>query len=96
MYTIDLKNNHGSVIQGKGLDRADTVIMIADEDFVSLAKGKLNGNILCKKNTKWYIYNFHAIGQKAFMLGKLKIKGQMILATKLDTIFKQLVGKSKL
>jgi putative sterol carrier protein len=37
------------------------------------------------------------IGQKAYMSGKLKIKGQMMLATKLDTVFKQLAGdKSKL
>ncbi|CAO3634076.1 unnamed protein product [Mucor hiemalis] len=36
-------------------------------------------------------------GQKAYMSGKLKIKGQMMLATKLDTVFKQLAGdKSKL
>ncbi|CAO3700792.1 hypothetical protein G6F70_002175 [Rhizopus microsporus] len=36
-------------------------------------------------------------GQKAFTSGKLKIKGQMMLATKLDTVFKQLAGnKSKL
>ncbi|KAG0175631.1 hypothetical protein DFQ28_006605 [Apophysomyces sp. BC1034] len=36
-------------------------------------------------------------GQKAFMSGKLKIKGQMMLATKLDTVFKQLAGdKAKL
>ncbi|KAG2236184.1 SCP2 sterol-binding domain-containing protein [Thamnidium elegans] len=36
-------------------------------------------------------------GQKAYMSGKLKIKGQMMLATKLDTVFKQLAGdKAKL
>ncbi|KAI7902966.1 SCP2 sterol-binding domain-containing protein [Cokeromyces recurvatus] len=36
-------------------------------------------------------------GQKAFMSGKLKIKGQMMLATKLDTVFKNLAGnKAKL
>ncbi|KAI8986449.1 SCP2 sterol-binding domain-containing protein [Pilobolus umbonatus] len=36
-------------------------------------------------------------GQKAFMSGKLKIKGQMMLATKLDTVFKQLAAtKAKL
>lgn len=44
VYTIDLKNQRGSVIKGKGSDKADTIIMIADEDFVSLARGKLNGN----------------------------------------------------
>lgn len=37
------------------------------------------------------------LGQKAYMSGKLKIKGQMMLATKLDTVFKELAGdKSKL
>ncbi|CAO3637323.1 unnamed protein product [Mucor fragilis] len=33
-------------------------------------------------------------GQRAFMLGKLKIKGRMDLAIKLDAVFKQLVGRS--
>ncbi|KAI9348337.1 SCP2 sterol-binding domain-containing protein [Pilaira anomala] len=36
-------------------------------------------------------------GQKAYMSGKLKIKGQMMLAMKLDTVFKELAGdKAKL
>ncbi|KAI8647958.1 SCP2 sterol-binding domain-containing protein [Parasitella parasitica] len=35
-------------------------------------------------------------GQRAFMLGKLKIKGRMDLATRLDGIFRRLVGKGKL
>lgn len=34
-------------------------------------------------------------GQKAFMAGKLKVKGQMMLATKLDNVFKSL-PKAKL
>ncbi|KAK4512953.1 uncharacterized protein ATC70_003664 [Mucor velutinosus] len=33
-------------------------------------------------------------GQRAFMLGKLKIKGRMDLAIKLDAVFRQLVGRS--
>ncbi|KAI7889518.1 uncharacterized protein EV154DRAFT_514500 [Mucor mucedo] len=45
IYTLDLKNNQGSVLQGKGSDKADTVIMIADQDFVSLAGGKLSGKV---------------------------------------------------
>ncbi|CEP17775.1 hypothetical protein [Parasitella parasitica] len=76
-FTVDLKKE-GSVIKGKGPNKADAIISINDADFVDLAGGKLNG-------------------QKAFMSGKLKIKGQMMLATKLDTVFKQLAGgKSKL
>jgi putative sterol carrier protein len=35
-------------------------------------------------------------GQKAFMQGKLKIKGNMMLATKLDTVLKSSQPKSKL
>lgn len=34
-------------------------------------------------------------GQKAFMSGKIKVKGQMMLATKLDAVLKT-SGKSKL
>ncbi len=35
-------------------------------------------------------------GQKAFMTGKIKIKGNMMLATKLDTVLKSLGAKAKL
>ncbi|CAO3595055.1 unnamed protein product [Absidia cylindrospora] len=35
-------------------------------------------------------------GQKAYMSGKLKIKGQMMLAMKLDNVFKSIKPASKL
>ncbi|KAI9319253.1 SCP2 sterol-binding domain-containing protein [Dichotomocladium elegans] len=35
-------------------------------------------------------------GQKAYMSGKLKVKGQIMLAMKLDTVFKSINPQSKL
>lgn len=41
-----------------------------------------------------------AVGQKAYMTGKLKARGQLMLAMKLDSVFKQVidtqVNKAKL
>lgn len=95
-FTVDLKKA-GVVVKGKGATKADAIISISDADFVQLATGKLNGKLI------WYIKKIGNgvlicfVGQKAYMSGKLKIKGQMMLATKLDTVFKQLAGdKSKL
>lgn len=75
-WFIDLKNGEGSVGVGK-VTKPECVISMSDEDFVSLASGKING-------------------QKAFMSGKLKIKGNMMLATKLDGILKDAMKKSKI
>ncbi|ORX56399.1 sterol binding protein [Hesseltinella vesiculosa] len=74
VFTVDIKKE-GKVVRGKGAIKADAILSLADDDFVSLATGKLNG-------------------QKAYMTGKLKIKGQIMLAMKLDTVFKSIQEKS--
>ncbi|KAI8062440.1 sterol binding protein [Gongronella butleri] len=73
VFTVDIKKE-GKVVRGKGAIKADAVLSLADDDFVALATGKLNG-------------------QKAYMSGKLKIKGQIMLAMKLDTVFKSIQEK---
>ncbi|RIA91814.1 sterol-binding-like protein [Glomus cerebriforme] len=75
IWTLDLKND-GTVQTGKGSAKPDIIIGLADETFVELASGTLNG-------------------QKAFMSGKLKIKGNMMLATKLDGVLST-IPKAKL
>jgi len=69
IWTADLKKN-GTIIAGKGSDKADVTLTLGDDILGDLAAGKMNG-------------------QKAFMTGKLKIKGNMMLAMKLDGILKQ-------
>ncbi|GBB86539.1 hypothetical protein RclHR1_12970002 [Rhizophagus clarus] len=75
IWTLDLKKD-GTVQTGKGSAKPDITINLADDTFVELASGKLNG-------------------QKAFMSGKLKIKGNMMLATKLDGVLAT-IPKAKL
>lgn len=47
IFTVDLKKE-GSVIKGKGTNKADAIISINDADFVQLASGKLNGKFLSR------------------------------------------------
>ncbi|GLB40562.1 putative SCP-2 sterol transfer family protein [Lyophyllum shimeji] len=67
-WTIDMKKT-GSVYKGNAQPKADVTLIMADDTFVDLVNGKING-------------------QKAFMTGKLKTKGNMMLATKLDGVLK--------
>jgi hypothetical protein len=40
IITIDLKNN-GSVTYGKGHYEPDTIILMADNDFINVARGRI-------------------------------------------------------
>lgn len=76
-WTIDMKSGEGSVSLGASKTKPDIIINVADQDFVAMSEGKLNG-------------------QKAFMQGKLKVKGNIMLATKLDTVLKASQPTAKL
>lgn len=66
-WTLDLKN--GIVHVGKADIKIDTTLLVADEDLVQIATGKLNP-------------------QSAFMKGKLKITGNIMLTQKLIPFLK--------
>ncbi|ELT96452.1 hypothetical protein CAPTEDRAFT_152017 [Capitella teleta] len=74
-WTADLKSAQPSVYPGepKGV-KAQCTVSMKDEDFVAMAQGKLNGQKV----------SFLAA---AFMTGKLKVKGNMMLAQKLGSLF---------
>ncbi|KAG9307206.1 hypothetical protein G9A89_017034 [Geosiphon pyriformis] len=74
VWTMDLKKN-GTVQIGPGKEKPDIVLTMADNTFVDLYSGKLNG-------------------PKALILGKLKVKGNLALAGKLDGLLKLLKPKS--
>jgi putative sterol carrier protein len=66
-WILDLKKE-GQVISGSSDIKSDVSISLDEGTLVDLATGKLNGTLK---------YGFIRIGQKAFMQGKLKVKGQV-------------------
>ncbi|KAL0564039.1 hypothetical protein V5O48_018017 [Marasmius crinis-equi] len=58
------------------------------------AKPKADVTIQCDDSTFVALSNGELNGQKAFMTGKIKVKGNVMLATKLDTVLK--TAKAKL
>ncbi|KAK9339005.1 SCP2 sterol-binding domain-containing protein [Lipomyces starkeyi] len=85
-WYIDLKSS-GTVGKGLGPDgkKADIVLSLSDDDFAKLIEGK---TILTAEK---------ANAQKLFMSGKLKVKGDIMKASKAETILKAAqTKKSKL
>jgi putative sterol carrier protein len=74
----------GTVYKGEAKPRPDVTIILADDVFVELATGKVSeiyASRICVLLTALQLN-----GQKAFMTGQLKTKGNMMLATKLDDL----------
>mgnify|MGYP002147855068 CR=1 FL=1 len=83
----------GLIYQGKPKEgsTAQVTITVDDTDFVSLAQGKANApavRFLHEKFLPSSYSNFPCIFY-LFAKGKLKIKGNVMLAQKLSTLFKE-------
>ncbi len=89
-WALDLKTK-GVLTVGAASPKADIVIAVSDADFVNLASGKLNG----QKAFMTYV-DFTRLLIRILFSGKIKIKGNMMLATKLDSVLKELAPKAKL
>uniref|UniRef100_A0A915DSW3 Hydroxysteroid 17-beta dehydrogenase 4 n=1 Tax=Ditylenchus dipsaci TaxID=166011 RepID=A0A915DSW3_9BILA len=83
-YTLDFKNGKGAVYEGepKNSEKPSTTVTVDDDDFVKLASGKLDG--------------IKSIELTAFMSGKLKVKGNLMLLQKLQSILAKARPTSKL
>lgn len=57
------------------------------------AKGKADVTINTSDDVFMQMADGQLNGQKAFMSGKLKVKGNVVLATKLDTVLKSQKAK---
>lgn len=77
----------GTVYRGAAKPKADVTIILADDTLTQLAEGKVCLHYL--HNVRSSEGGFRKLnGQKAFMTGKLKTKGNVMLATKLDAVLK--------
>ncbi|KAI7884850.1 sterol-binding-like protein [Lichtheimia hyalospora FSU 10163] len=89
IFQFDIKNKEGKV---------ETFIIDAKkEGKVTRGKGAKADAILTLKDEDFIALAEGKLnGQKAYMSGKLKVKGQIMLAMKLDNVFKSLKPQAKL
>ncbi|KAI9173248.1 hypothetical protein H9P43_007379 [Blastocladiella emersonii ATCC 22665] len=93
VFQFDVKSADGSKVQSWTLDlKKDGKVVVGD---AAAAGAKADATIAVGDNDLVELALGKTTGQKAFMQGKIKVKGQMMLATKLDGIFKD-AAKPKL
>lgn len=85
-----MKSRPGSVTEGPSSAKPDCTLTISDGDFVDMASGKISGQQVGdiydhppkSTVTSPFILNF-----QAFMSGKLKITGNVMMSQKLGALF---------
>lgn len=89
VFQFVIKNNEGK--------EEVFVVDVKKEGKVSRGKGAKPDAILTLKDQDFVdLATGKLNGQKAYMSGKLKIKGQIMLAMKLDTVFKAVKPAARL
>ncbi|PWN41268.1 sterol-binding-like protein [Ceraceosorus guamensis] len=82
VFELHIKN-------GAGKEYVHTIDLKKNaESYEGKAKGKADVTINCTDDTFMDMADGKVNGQKAFMSGKLKVKGNIMLATKLDGVLK--------
>ena len=91
LFQLDVKNTQNSI-------QSWTIDMKSGQGSIALGKSQKKPDVVITVADKDFVDMAQGklTGQKAFMSGKLKLKGNMMLATKLDTVLKVAQQKSKL
>lgn len=84
-----------NIKNSEGKQQEWTIDLKKGEVYKGPAKGKADITINVSDDTYCDLATGKLNGQKAYMAGKLKVKGNIMLATKLDTVLKT-VGTAKL
>lgn len=81
--------NTAAVYKGEPKAKPNVTLLMSDETFQLLAAGKVGwiSHFMNVTSTETLLIA-QLDGQKAFMTGKLKTKGNMMFATKLDGVLK--------
>ena len=83
-WTTDLKSGNGSIYFGAAKSKADCTLTLGDDTF----EGLVTNTVDPMKVGMWWWWCVHGADvRQAFMSGKLKIAGNVMLAQKLQSLF---------
>ena len=85
-WTVDLANGNGQVYKGESKNGGPELIFLKYEAFQKIA-AKANTTLTLEDSDMVKLVGGNLNAQQAFMTGKLKIKGNIMLTQKLQTLF---------